>query len=99
MTMHNTKAPNQQSVGSADPVTGGAQARTSLGAPVVRPQGLSSSEAASRLAANGPTCCRPQGDVGMVLWRQVKSPILLLLVVAAVLSFVTGDARTRPSSW
>lgn len=27
----------------------------------------------------------------MVLWRQMKSPILLLLVVAAVLSFITGD--------
>ncbi len=94
MTMHNTKAPNQQSVPAALTLSqAAAQAPDQvLGLLSSGPQGLSSAQAASRLAANGPNVL-PSRKVTwvMVLWRQVKSPILLLLVVAAVLSFVTGD--------
>ena len=87
MTMHNTKAPNQQSVPAALTLSqAAAQAPDQvLGLLSSGPQGLSSAQAASRLAANGPNVL-PSRKVTwvMVLWRQMKSPILLLLVVAAV---------------
>ena len=55
--------------------------------------GLSSAEAARRLAAEGPNAIRTHKANGWaVLGRQLRSPILLLLVVTAGISFFLGDA-------
>lgn len=55
--------------------------------------GLPATEAASRLAADGPNSLPAhRASARRVLWAQVKSPILLLLTVAAILSLLTGDA-------
>lgn len=55
-------------------------------------RGLSVREAARRLAAVGPnTVRRHRTEARTVLVRQVKSPLLLLLVVAAAVSFVVGE--------
>lgn len=54
--------------------------------------GLAAQEAAARLQKSGPNVL-PSRRVTwpVVLWRQVKNPLLILLVAAAVLSLVTGD--------
>jgi Mg2+-importing ATPase len=50
--------------------------------------GLSSQEAAARLAANGPNEIRAHRVTGWdILWRQFTSPLLWLLCVAALISF------------
>ena len=56
------------------------------------PTGLSSAEAARRLAQYGPNELREQGQLSRarVLWNQLRSPLLLLLVFAAGASAVTG---------
>ncbi|NMO20182.1 magnesium-translocating P-type ATPase [Pyxidicoccus fallax] len=57
------------------------------------PQGLSTDEAARRLALYGTNALeetRPPSHLG-VIWLQLKSPLVLLLVVAAVISAFTGD--------
>ena len=54
--------------------------------------GLSSEEAGKRLAACGPNVLRSHGvSVGAVLVRQLRSYLLLLLLVAAVVSAAVGD--------
>jgi Mg2+-importing ATPase len=54
--------------------------------------GLASAEATRRLAVCGPNVLRSHGvSVGAVLVRQLRSYLLLLLVVAAVVSAVVGD--------
>lgn len=55
--------------------------------------GLSSVEAARRLRVYGPNELREQRSLSraLVLWRQLRSPLLLLLVFAAVASAVTGE--------
>jgi P-type Mg2+ transporter len=54
--------------------------------------GLSSSEVARRLAAVGPNAVRTHhARLWAVLGRQLRSPLLLLLVVTASLSFFLGD--------
>ncbi|GAA1448878.1 magnesium-translocating P-type ATPase [Leifsonia poae] len=57
------------------------------------PEGLSSSEAAARLATVGPNAIRGhRARPWRVLGRQLKSPILLLLLVTAIVSAFVGDA-------
>ena len=58
------------------------------------PQGLDSQEAESRLAAFGPNSLKPQrraGPLGLLL-SQFRSPIILILILAASLSFFLHDA-------
>ena len=54
--------------------------------------GLSSAEVAARRAVNGPNlvAVRPVGLLE-VLWHQVRSPLLALLVTAAVASYFVGE--------
>ena len=54
--------------------------------------GLSSAEAARRLAHYGPNELRERGQLSRarVLWNQLRSPLLLLLVFAAGASALTG---------
>jgi P-type Mg2+ transporter len=56
------------------------------------PVGLSSAEAARRLAQYGPNELREQSQLSRarVLWNQLRSPLLLLLVFAAGASALTG---------
>jgi Mg2+-importing ATPase len=56
------------------------------------PSGLSSAEAAHRLVQYGPNELREQGQLSRarVLWNQLRSPLLLLLVFAAGASVLTG---------
>ena len=54
--------------------------------------GLTSEEAARRLAAVGPNAVRNhRAQWGVVLVRQLRSPLLVLLVAAAVASFFLGE--------
>ncbi|MBL0277446.1 MAG: HAD-IC family P-type ATPase [Anaeromyxobacter sp.] len=55
--------------------------------------GLSSDEAARRLATHGPNLLvRSGGDGGWrILWRQVDSPLILVLVGAAVVAALLGE--------
>jgi P-type Mg2+ transporter len=56
------------------------------------PAGLSPAEAERRLHEVGPNAVRTHGAKALeVLLRQVKSPLLLLLVAAAVTSLVVGE--------
>ena len=56
-------------------------------------RGLSESEAAGRLAREGPNRleARQRSDGALLLLRQFSSPIVLILIVAALLSFSLGD--------
>jgi len=58
-----------------------------------RPQGLSSAEASARLARHGPnTTTEPPPDrLARMLWRQVSSPLVLILILASLLSLVLQD--------
>jgi Mg2+-importing ATPase len=55
--------------------------------------GLTSAQAAARLAAFGPNeiHARKSASRLRVLWRQIRSPLVLLLVFAALLSAATGQ--------
>ena len=57
------------------------------------PQGLSPGEAQRRLARLGANLLRPKGrtDSLTLLLAQYKSPIILILVFACILSFALGD--------
>ncbi len=61
-----------------------------------RPEGLTAEEASTRLAEHGPNVLakdqRP--GLGVLLWRAVLNPLVLLLAVLATVSFATGDARS-----
>ncbi|MGG5173072.1 magnesium-translocating P-type ATPase [Pseudarthrobacter sp. J1738] len=58
-----------------------------------RDNGLDSAEAAKRLQAVGPNALRTHRASGWsVLGRQLKSPILILLIITAGLSLFLGDA-------
>jgi P-type Mg2+ transporter len=59
------------------------------------PDGLSDSEAASRLADVGPNVVAATGHGGWA-WRlltAIRNPLVILLAVLATISFATGDAR------
>src|SRR5271165_2688266 len=54
--------------------------------------GLSASEAASRLAQYGPNeLARERNTAARILLSQFRSALIYVLVVAAALSFATGD--------
>ena len=54
--------------------------------------GLTSQEAAQRLTRDGANAVPAhRASAAHVLWGQVKSPLLMLLAVAAILSMATGD--------
>ncbi|GBC76666.1 Magnesium-transporting ATPase, P-type 1 [bacterium HR08] len=58
------------------------------------PNGLAASAAAERLAHIGPNVLgeRKRSTTGTLLLRQITSPLVLLLIGAAVLSFALGDS-------
>ena len=58
------------------------------------PAGLSSNEAAARLQRYGSNTLKAQGSarIPALLWRQFSSPIVLILIAAAILAFVMHDA-------
>jgi len=60
-----------------------------------RAGGLTSAEAAARLAAQGPNVLARDQRPGVVtlLWRSVRNPLMVLLAVLASISLATGDAR------
>ena len=54
--------------------------------------GLTDAEAAHRLAVSGPNAVRSHGTSGLVvLGRQLRSPLLILLAVTAVASYFVGE--------
>lgn len=55
--------------------------------------GLSNEEAGKRLAVVGPNLLKPHGrtDIFILFINQFKSPIILILIFAAILSFFLGD--------
>lgn len=56
------------------------------------PRGLSASEAARRLTLYGANTLKPQAiSVPLVLLRQFRSPLVLILIVAAGISAAVGD--------
>ena len=56
------------------------------------PEGLSTAEAAARLHTYGPNALRSHGArAWTVLARQLRNPLLLLLLAAAAVSGYTGD--------
>src|SRR4029079_17749747 len=56
-------------------------------------EGLSADEAATRLRRYGPNAREAETSprLGSLLLRQISSPILIVLIAAAILSFVIGD--------
>jgi Mg2+-importing ATPase len=66
-----------------------AEVQSTLGTPSA---GLTSHEASERLTREGANSVPAhRASAAHVLWGQVKSPLLMLLAVAAVLSMATGD--------
>jgi P-type Mg2+ transporter len=59
-------------------------------------QGLTSEEARQRLGMYGPNLVRPRKRYNLItlLWAQFKSPIILILAFAAVLSFFLHEPST-----
>jgi P-type Mg2+ transporter len=58
-----------------------------------RDSGLSSQEAADRLSHDGPNVVSSHRVSALaILWGQLRNPLLLLLLVAALISGLTGDA-------
>jgi len=57
------------------------------------PEGLTSTEAQERLRQHGPNLLRPKkrSDTLTLLLAQFKSPIILILILAAGLSFLVRD--------
>jgi P-type Mg2+ transporter len=60
-----------------------------------RPEGLTTEEAAARLAEHGPNILAKDRRPGLLklLWRALLNPLVILLAVLAAISFATGDAR------
>src|ERR1017187_9690303 len=60
-----------------------------------RAEGLTSEEAAARLAEHGPNVLAKDARPGFwsLLWHGVRNPLVALLAVLATVSFATGDAR------
>ena len=56
--------------------------------------GLSGDQAAQRLRVYGPNVLRSTGAGWTVLARQVRNPLLVLLLAAAAVSGFTGDPTT-----
>ena len=66
-----------------------------------KPDGLATADAERRLARHGPNtlAAGTNGHVLALLLRQFGSPIVLLLIGAALLSFCFTTPRMAPSSW
>ena len=62
---------------------------------LTRPEGLTTEEAAERLAEHGPNVLAKdqRAGFGRLLWHAVINPLVVLLAVLASISFATGDAR------
>lgn len=60
-----------------------------------RPEGLTTTEAARRLAEHGPNVFAKDQRPGIVtlLWHAVLNPLVILLAILASISFATGDPR------
>ena len=60
-----------------------------------RPEGLTTAEAAARLAEHGQNVLAKDQRPGFLrlLWHAVLNPLVILLAVLATVSFATGDAR------
>ena len=60
-----------------------------------RPEGLTTDEAEARLAEHGPNAVAAdeRKSLGLLIWRAVINPLVLLLAVLATISFSTGDVR------
>jgi Mg2+-importing ATPase len=60
-----------------------------------RPEGLTSEEAATRLAEHGPNVLAKdkRAGPGILLLRAVRNPLVILLAVLSAISFATGDPR------
>ena len=60
-----------------------------------RPAGLTTEEAAGRLAEHGPNVLAKdrRAGIGKLLWNAVVNPLVILLLVLAGVSFATGDVR------
>ena len=60
-----------------------------------RAEGLTSEEAAARLAEHGPNVLAKDARPGFwrLLWHGVRNPLVALLAVLATVSFATGDPR------
>jgi Mg2+-importing ATPase len=60
-----------------------------------RADGLTTAEAAARLAEHGPNVLAKDQRPGVVklLWHAVLNPLVILLVILASISFATGDPR------
>src|ERR1017187_6674447 len=58
-----------------------------------RPGGLTTGEAAARLAEHGPNVLTKDRRTGVatLLWHAVLNPLVILLGVLATISFATGD--------
>lgn len=58
------------------------------------PEGITEDEAGRRLSAEGPNAVRShRARAGVVLARQLRSPLLLLLAVTALVSYFVGERR------
>ncbi len=59
------------------------------------PIGLSSGEAAERLASNGPNQLVERGSKSpwLILWEQLTAVMMLILIVAAIISAAMGDTK------
>jgi Ca2+-transporting ATPase len=59
------------------------------------PAGLSSNEAAGRLASNGPNQLVERGSKSpwLMLWEQLTSVMMVILIVAATVSAIMGDTK------
>ncbi len=57
------------------------------------PDGLTAVEAAERLRRHGPNILRPQSRYSALrlFWRQIASPLIWVLVIAAVIAGLVGD--------
>jgi Mg2+-importing ATPase len=84
--------PQWSSGGLSVAVAGGMAAEAVLDALDTSADGLSSAQAATRAAAVGPNAVRShQVRAWTVLGRQLRSALLILLVVTATIAFVLGD--------
>jgi len=60
-----------------------------------KPDGLSSAEAATRLAAFGPNVIHgSEKGAGPSIFGQFRNPLVIILLIASALSAFTGDATS-----
>jgi len=84
------------SIGRSEPSKSSFWAATAnelLPALLTRPSGLTSEEARARLQHEGPNTPLRSDQVNAwgILWRQFRSPLVLILIFAAIVSFFVGE--------